>query len=343
MQAIISQDDTDTGSRVYLLSSLFCLSLSEISRTKVLEDWPPFRRRFAALTQASLLERQVFQEIDTSHFSEWALKYGANRYYMQSLCDLRIEPRWLPDYGSAEQLKYELLGRMHNASTRHASNIPEGDLKSLLMGSEPSSLVKQINLPRSFWPGPLEGEISFPDEDPPKHLIELIDATLDTERLNEKSLVALINLRHHIKIDQSKLDKAIAIIRNANHRFENAVEEDARQQLIHGIASLAAATRSIELAKDVQMILRKIRVDEAAPISMRDELIIGLIASAAHEQIQDWSKFIGDWALDLAFRVNDTVEAQQLIRDLELLASVDPWLRKSFGSAISAIGAFLAI
>ena len=98
------RDDCVNGeaSGFKLLSALFILVDGELSRMRLFSAEPPFYRRLAALSQAALIHRQLLNSgFGGSRFCEWVLSNRGSNYYLQSLIDMRIEPRWNPDLAVA--------------------------------------------------------------------------------------------------------------------------------------------------------------------------------------------------------------------------------------------------
>ena len=162
IQVIGADDPEDPAGRLKLLSGLVVLVDGEISRRSIARQRPPFWRRLASIAHAALIEREVLDaELAPTVFSEWALESGGAHYYMQSLVDLRQEPRWYPDGMTPKQLQAEMLGRVRNAAERYRKNVRSGELTSLLWG-EGSAVQSRKIIPYAFLPGPLEASASAP-------------------------------------------------------------------------------------------------------------------------------------------------------------------------------------
>lgn len=343
LEQIRDLDASDPKGRLQLLMAAFIFASGELSRTKVLAGWPPFRRRFAALAQASLFERHAFGCIDVEHYGKWALEERGSRYYLQALVDLREEPRWLPDYGSAEQLGHELLGRIHNASDRYADNIPEGPLHELLVGKGPDGLTARLHFPGSLLPGPLEGAERGTVNPIPSEFDQMLDESLASEPLEPRSVIALINLHGLFSIGSEKVERVVTLIRDANHRFSTDLEVEKRNTLMSGLARVASTMRNPALADELRIMVRKARVDKLDPPPPRLELLTALTAAAAHEDLEGWLRFVGDWAIELALTVDEKDQAGTLLQEFEMLCVIEPALRKSIGRAIAATHSFLNI
>jgi len=135
----------------------------------VLRRKPPFWRRLASIAQACLIERCT-NEIhgDVAKFTEWAMGARAQPFYIQNMVDLRLEPRWTPEYVSSRQLKAEFICRIIIAADKNEERIKSVALHELLFGEGHKSLRALIEFPFSYLPGPLEGGVDsqnlIPDE-----------------------------------------------------------------------------------------------------------------------------------------------------------------------------------
>src|SRR6266496_2002083 len=90
----IRDDDPESKtSHFRLFSSLFFLVDGELSRSKVFSAEPPFYRRFASLSQAALIHRQLISTaIDPNTFLGWAFPSVASN----SICNPSLICAWSP-------------------------------------------------------------------------------------------------------------------------------------------------------------------------------------------------------------------------------------------------------
>ena len=96
---------------------------------------PPFYRRLASLSQAALIQRQLVNSgIECEEFCEWAFTNCGEQYYMQSLSDMRVEPRWNPSLAAASHMKADFFGRAMIAASAHGGNIRDSQLHALISG-----------------------------------------------------------------------------------------------------------------------------------------------------------------------------------------------------------------
>ena len=101
IEQIRDDDDDASKSEFKLFAALFVLVDGELSRTRLMSAEPPFYRRLASLSQAALLHRQLLASgVEYEEVCKWALNSRGAQYHMQSLSDMRVEPRWNPCAGN---------------------------------------------------------------------------------------------------------------------------------------------------------------------------------------------------------------------------------------------------
>ena len=184
VQSIRDDDESDAASEFRLLAALFVLVDGEISRRRLFATEPPFYRRLASLAQASLIHRQLVQcEIDRGRFSEWAFNARSERFYFQSLADMRTEPLWSPDHAQARPMKADFVGRIMIVGNVLQKNLGLEELRKVVLGEEPGSLHDLGLYPGLFVPGPLEGGERL-ERDVPDDIDEAIRTQLEGESLD---------------------------------------------------------------------------------------------------------------------------------------------------------------
>lgn len=332
-------DETDENGRLQFLSALAVFSGAEISRTKVLDDWKPFQRRLAALAHASLIERETFDKVDRQHFAQAALQSRVQRFYLQSLADLRREPRWQPDFIAAEQLKNEFLGRMLGQAGNCSDAIVDSALKELLLGHGPGSLRTTTRTPMAYYPGPLEGAYTKDVQPLPDDFERIIAEQLATVPFAGNNLYALLNLHAVFRISGSQIAEAVEQVRRAGIRLLDGPDGRDPDVVLIGLAFLAAGYRNTELAGLIQSMTRRLQIDTpgASRIEPHQELMIALICAASHEELGDWCKFIGPWAEEIARSITTTDQAAQPLHTLQLLCKIIPPLRLTTSRAIASL------
>jgi hypothetical protein len=325
----------DEKSRFQLLSALIMLVDGEIARTRILREKPPFWRRLASIAQASLIERHIKSQVDIAEFSKWSFKTRGQLFYLQTMVDLRREPRWHPDYVSSHQLKAEFIGRIHNAARQNATKIQNNTLREALIGDGPESLQRLVVFPQTFLPGPLEGGLIAQIE-PPTDILTEIEKQLSQDVLEPKSFIALMNSALVFRLDLQQARLAAKAMRAAKYHLSRMNNTDL-VSILRGLATVAAVTRSDELAQELRILTRKYRQQPGDNLSAENALWIGLIAAASHSELKDWCMFVGDWITDLAFQSLQLDEMQRLHFHVEQMCHIVPDLWPTCGRADAAL------
>lgn len=334
----IRDDQPDSeNSRFRLLSALIILVDGEASRSGLFRKEAPFWRRLATIAQASLIERCICAHpIDVATFSERANAGRGQQFYLQTLCDLRREPKWMPDFIMPDQLKAEFIGRLLNVGRENVDKIESTELKALLLDDGEASLQKLVQFPFPFFPGPLEGRTES-NNGIPAEIAESINEALSSETVDAKTFVALINSVLVFKIDEKFVDQAVAALRRAKHYVKQGSDSDSFFLLISGLATLAAVSRNSELADDLRILVRRSNQIGAIHISAENVFRIGMIAAASQEKFPDWCNVVGDWITEIAFGDLTKDEAERLHSHVRCLCQIMPELWATLGSAEAAL------
>lgn len=339
VRTIAQKSPSEGSDRYKLTSSLIILVDGELSRLSLFRSRPPFLRRLAAIAQASLIERVLIAaEIDGDHFADWATSGRGQRFFLQSLVDLREEPRWLPDFMSPEQLRFELLSRLVGAADRHKAKIPEGDLKNLLLGDGESSLRSQMTFPFSYIPGPLEGgqesPVALPDS-----LVEDLRAVQLADTVEATSFAALVNssLVFRIEVEHTKL--VVELLRRVKHQVAKLEEDSKIFNLLTGLAVAAATARDSELAAEVRVLARILRRRPGVVIEPASLMRIGLIASASERSLPEWCDAVGQWLTELSYDDLGAELSKEMHSHLQQLCAIVPDLWRTCSRAESAFSA----
>ena len=338
---LIKDDNVeDATSETKLYTSLFILVDGELARTHLLAKEPPFYRRLASLTHAALIHRQLIQSrVDHSNFLQWALNYGGEFHHMQSLVDMRNEPRWYPSLVAASHIQADFLGRVIVAGNDFSMDIDEGELRDIVVGDGEKSLSKQYEFPIHLFPGPLEGgeenRSIIPDE-----YKSIIDDQLNADTVNASSFTALISsaLFFAVNADHAKL--AAEIIRKENYRLNNLENELELSGVLNGLAIISAMSRNSTLADDLRILVRRYRHDPQYSLNMEDTVRVCLMASAAHKDLDKWRDFVGEWLTELAFSDLKKEEGELLYLRLLTMLHLVPELWFSSSKAEAALEAF---
>ena len=331
----IRDDDIDgTTSEFNLLSALFILVDGELARIRSLSDEPPFYRRLASLSHAALIHRQIVNSgADYHFFRDWAFMNRGQQYLMQSLCDMRLEPRWKPSFGVSSQVKAYFLGRIMIAAEKFEANIGTNKLHDFIFDGD-----KDLVLP-SAYAGPLEGDEASANVLPPE-LSETIEAQLNTDDVGPSAFIPLINSAMIFRVGSHQAKCAIRALKLSNYRIVDVQNKSQLLNTIHGLAMVAAIARNSVLADELRIFMRKYRNGVQYCFNIQEELTICLIAAASHSDLTDWINFVGDWLTELAFGELKDDEAKTLRSHLLCLCHSVPELWLSCGKADAALMAF---
>jgi hypothetical protein len=323
-------DPQDEAGPLFLFSSLAIFVEGELSRSGTIADWPPWRRRMAAMAHAALLARATRGQIDTVRFSRFCLDQRGWRYTLQTLVDMRREPRWRSEYMSGSQLRNELLGRIFNAAGALPRDRLTPRLEAALLAEE-DSLRARLAIPMALLPGPLEGAIADDLQEALPTIVAATDEALAQETLDLGLIRRLINIEGLMRLPRDLCERANQRIRADGARLLSALPaEDVKIHLL-GLANLAASHRQPDLTETVRTLARLHRTRERMVLG--EEMQLALHAAAAHEDHQAWSDFLASWVREVAYRTDDANDAQSLHAWLDGLCEIDPQLRTRTGRA----------
>lgn len=340
VQGIIEQirdDSADDRGQFHLLFTLIVLVEGELARTKILRGKPVFWRRLASIAQASLIARCIIKShIDTTSFTEWAMQTRGQLFYLQTMADLRREPRWLPEYASPHQLKAELIGRILGAAQQNTIKIHTPALRELLFGEGPEGLKSLVKGLSPYLPGPLEGGLESQRE-PPEEMLRSIEEQLSAETLRPHSFIALLNSALIFRLDSHHAQLAAKALRAGKHQLRQADSKEQLLTVLRRLATVAAVTRSGELAEELRTLTRRLRHDPGHSLSAEEAMRIGLVAAAAHSDLTGWCEFFGEWITELAFQSLEHEEMERLHSYVEQLCGIVPELWVTCGRAKAAL------
>lgn len=337
IQQIRDDNADDEHSRFMLLSALIVLVDGEFARTRIFTEKPAFWRRLSSFAQASLIEREIISLlVDVTNFSKWALQARAQLYYLQGMSDLRQEPRWQPDSVSPIQLKAEFIGRIINVANQNVSKIEASTLCDLLFGESPESLQSLIEWPLPFLPGPLEGGLESQNA-PSEEFLKIIEKQLGDDMLQPNSFTGLVNSALLFRLDSHQAELAAKALRTAKHQLKKVSNKEVLLSVLRGLATVASVTRSVELAEELRILVRRYRHEPVHKLSTEDTMLVGLIAAAAHSDLTDWCHFVGEWITELAFQALQHDEIERLYSNIQQLCHIVPELWVTCGRADAAL------
>lgn len=325
------RDDTLDGpeSRFRLLSTLFFFVDGELSRDRLFSQFPPFYRRLASLSQAALISRQFLElGVGADPFCDWVLdKQGINyiHFYLQSIVDMRQEPRWIPEFAEGSQTKSAFLSRIIDAAIGCEEALGESELKHLILGSESDCLQAQIGFPHLLTVGPLEGGENVSEIAPP-FVFEEIEAQFTAEWDGPFQFFPLIRIWPLLPHESPAAEFAANALRRDNHRLVDFEDKAQLLMALKGLASVAAVTRSRPLADELRILVRKHSRDTQYALSSGEAIVVFLAAAASRSNLEDWREFVGSFLTELAYGELGEEDRGVLHRNLLYLCHVDPGL-----------------
>jgi hypothetical protein len=342
IQLIFDDKVDEPNSGFNLISVLFLLVDGELSKARLFSANPPFYRRLVALSQAALIQRQlVNSNIDIDNFCEWAISKGRGQFFVQTLVDMRLEPRWNPDFAVAMQIKADFVGRLVNSARRLGQDTEESELPDLIFANAMSSFNLDGDLIRPYLPGPLEGNIESISAIPTE-IVESIQVQVGQEEVSPASFIALVNSALLFRVDANQAELAAKALNLGNHRLKNIADKPQLTAVLNGLALVAAVSRSRLLADELRILTRIYRYDSQFQISIEEAIRICLTSSASIIKLIDWRDYVGDWLTELAFSDLLDNEGVVFVSYLHYLLQVVPELWVSCGRAEAALQAFIA-
>ena len=290
------------------------------------------------LTDSLTLGVVYNSKIDMDDFIKWANSTGTHAFFIQTMCDLRIEPRWFPDFVSPEQLKAEFIGRIFIAGHKNVSKIKDLDLHELILGEGSDSILSNSVFPLPYLPGPLEGGIPAPNV-APEFILEEIEEYLGEENLTVDSFRVLINSALLFSLDSHHAQLAAKALRTLKYHLKKVDKKEKLFPILRGLSTVAAVTRSSELANELRILTRRYRHKRGMSLSADESLSIGLVAGAANSELTEWSNFIGEWITEIAFQPLEEIEKKSIHSHIVQMCNIVPELWRTCGRAEAALSA----
>ncbi len=340
VQEIRDDDVATNASDFKLFSALFLLVDGELSRLRLLSQEPPFYRRLAALSQAALINRQMVNSgVEFDPFCEWVSNNHKHHHFLQSLVDMRLEPRWSPDFGTASQMKAEFFGRIMITAKTCEKNIKEGKLHDLVLGTSPGSLHSLSEFPRPYLPGPLEGAEACPIN-MPADVSAAIGSQLGLARTTTSSFATLVNSALIFSVNSKQAELAAKALKRGGYRIADVESKAQLLNVLNGLAIVAAVTRSSALADELRIVVSRNRLDAQCALSITETVRICIMAAASREKLDDWREYSGNWLMELAFGNFEGDEGEVLHSCVRYLCHIVPELWVSCARTDAALVAF---
>lgn len=325
---------------IKLLSCLIIVVYGEIADCRIHAEKPPFWRKLAAIAQVSLIA-QCIADVggDATELMDWLETLRSQTYLLQCFVDLRVEPRWLPDFAFPDQLRNEIYGRVWMARIKLMQQLMQTGNSDLVLGDKEEGLKDKFNQSFACLPGPLEGGIDSPVKLTAEDLCRIKD-DLSAAKIALASVSILANAALLVHLPIELADMAGEAIARADYRLHHDNQAVFVRHLL-GLASAAAVTRSQKLADALFVLLRTYRHFHPDEMTISDAFRIGIIACASRSELVDWCKCVGEFTNDFAFQQITTDEASYLYSYLVHLCHLIPELWATCGQGEAALRSVL--
>lgn len=333
-----AQDDlSDTQCNFSLFSSLFQLTYGELSSRRQFDAEAPTFRRLVSLIHASVVTKALAKtDLDLESIGSWAWKARGEAFYFQSMIDLRQEPRWLPMEADAEHFRQGCIGRTILAAHRVRNDIEGTELCEFIFAEGGDGLRADPESTVWMFPGPLEGGGENRAE-LPADIEQIVASQLANNTSNVESFYALANSVRIFNVPDQYAEDAAQVLDAAQHRLANFDGVEGLGTTLLALARVAAATRSQALAGQVNLLVRRYRRDPEYKLPIEAALSILLVSAAAHPEYRDWTTFLGQGVVALAFDVDAKEDAGPVHSHVSTLCELDPRLWWSLGRAEAAL------
>ena len=336
----IVRDDVDgEASGFKLFSALFFFVDGELSRTRILSSKPPFYRRLAALSQASMIHRQlVNSNVDIELLCENLFRDYWTKHYIQSLVDMRVEPGWNPVFDRAENIRANFLYRIITTPQKHKSETEDGnELYEIIFGTEPTSVLSSVRLFFFSYLNPLDGT-GVPRQELPAAVSSAIEKQIGTDQVSWSSFSALVNSAYLFHLGSDHAELASKALRSCGYRISNLESREQLVAVLNGLSMVAAVTGSRMLADELRILVRVYRKDPSYKVSVGEELFLCLMAAANHSDLDEWKEFVGNWITETSFE-SEAENADTFRSQLQYLCHIVPELWLSCDRAYAALSA----
>jgi hypothetical protein len=335
INAVLDREAVEGTDQFALLSALFNCIYGQMARRRILASWPPFARRLASLAHASVVVRHVSEIVgDPAGFTRWLVDASDAHFFMQTLIDMRLEPRWFPELGSAGQLKNELLGRIWLAAKSVPETVEALGFTERLVGEGPEVIDAQVDRVAVFLPGPLEGR--------PVPLMKLdAESVVEIEQiLTEKIETTTFTSLYNTSLFYSVPDHLPALAAEALERNHYQIVLDNRVSIFDclvGLASVAASTRHAKLCDAIHTVLRVSWRLAPGELSADQSFRVGVLACAAREELSEWTESVGQFLTEISLQDLSVEEADGLLSHLSTMCHIEPDLWGTCGRAHAAL------
>ena len=326
-------------SRFAAFHKLFIMIDIRLVQMRVLADCPPFYRRAASLAQAALVQ-SVFLRcgIDGDALASSVHESRLIFHHLQSLGDMRLEPRWHPGYASPTHFKASMCIRVSRALQGAASRMGRARTEELV-GREFADMFDGDQYSSvGLLPSPVEGGIPDIPNCPDESLASLRSALRD-EVVRTTSFRAFATTSFFFRVDDVTLcDVLDAMERSLDDLIWGAARADAISVLTV-LAMAGGVTRHAGFAERIHSLLLRILHRTRDIVDVGHACEIGLVACCCSSSYGEWQVRVSDWFDALAGVPLDSEQATVLLWMVETVCYLFPELWISCGKSYAAFEA----
>ena len=197
-------------------------------------------------------------------------------------------------------------------------------------GGEFRTVESLVSVPYSFMSGPIEGGIEV--KATPEYIGAQIERDLTLGGGGERSFRSLLVFAAMFRVSSRHVELAVHLLDVEGGRI---VYDEHVLDILAGLAVVASSTRSTVLADRVRDLSGWCR--RRGRVTLKEEIVVCLIAAAAYEDLDDWCEVLGAWLSEMAFSNIEMADADDLILTIEELARITPEVWRSCGRAHAAL------
>ncbi|WP_407193766.1 hypothetical protein [Bradyrhizobium sp. STM 3566] len=148
-------------------ATAYIIAATHLAKHERLRREPVYWRRLAAAAHAALVTRVLGSAADDDEHPlfDWAMRLTGKTFYFSVLNDAHVEPRWRPDWITANFLAADIYGRLRHVLQRLADASPPGWRKKI--DDAQGSINQDVPPYTHAFPSFLQGGRAKPTEMPP--------------------------------------------------------------------------------------------------------------------------------------------------------------------------------
>ncbi|WP_417490351.1 hypothetical protein [Maricaulis sp.] len=294
-----------------------------------------FYRYLLSMSHAGYLQERLGDVgLDLEEFSQELAKSFGGEGLCASALDIREYPRWNLNFADGHTIWMDHLGRISKVAHECRGSIPAGELRDLLFDADAALRAAQNPLICSR-PSILEGGIEMSAE-VPDEFATAIREQLEEGPVSVNCFTGLINFQSVSPLPIELLELAAKRLLDARSLLDGFETPGQAQHFFLSMASAAAIGRSTKLADRLNFVVRAHSSNVKHRLPLDIAMVIGVIASAAHASSEAADQWLGEFASQLAFEVQEPSAAKKLLGCMKSLCRVRPSLRTQLGKSIAA-------